>query len=218
MTMPATKRLAILGASGHGKVVAEIAELNGWQVAFYDDAYPEISKLEHWQVQGKGADLLVSLSDYDGCLVAIGNNRIRLEQMACLQAQKVHFPVLLHPSAVVSHYAQIDDGSVVMANAVVNPFATIGQGCIINTSATIDHDCVLADGVHISPGANLAGAVSVGARSWIGIGASVKQCLSIGSDVTVGAGSVVIEDIADHLTVAGVPAKILSQKVSTSKC
>ena len=30
-------KLAILGASGHGKVVADIAELNGYDVVFFDD-------------------------------------------------------------------------------------------------------------------------------------------------------------------------------------
>src|SRR5690606_24126355 len=34
-------RLAILGASGHGKVVADCAELCGWSVVeFFDDAWP----------------------------------------------------------------------------------------------------------------------------------------------------------------------------------
>ena len=34
--------LAILGASGHGKVVAEIAELQGWKkIVFFDDAFPK---------------------------------------------------------------------------------------------------------------------------------------------------------------------------------
>jgi sugar O-acyltransferase (sialic acid O-acetyltransferase NeuD family) len=203
------KRLAILGASGHGKVVAEIAELNGWDVVFFDDAFPSVTCLAHWAVVGNTQDLLQKLSEFEGCFVAIGNNRFRLDKQKMLMEKGAIFPALIHPTAVVSRYAKIGAGSVVMAGAIINPFAQINQACIVNTAATIDHDCVLAIGVHISPGANLAGAVTVCECSWIGIGASVKQCLQIGSNVVVGAGAAVVSDVADNLTVVGVPAKTL---------
>ncbi|UQB43353.1 acetyltransferase [Thiomicrospira microaerophila] len=203
------KRLAILGASGHGKVVADIAELNGWDVVFFDDAFPRVSHLAHWSVMGNTQDLLADLQRFDGCFVAIGNNRIRLDKQQMLAEKGATFPVLIHPSAVVSRYAKVEAGCVVMAGAVVNPFALVQQACIINTSATIDHDCVLAEGLHISPGAHLAGAVSVGTCSWVGIGASVKQCVKIGAHVVVGAGAAVVKDVSDGLTVVGVPAKPL---------
>lgn len=201
------RRLAILGASGHGKVVAEIAELNDWQVFFFDDAYPSIQQLAHWSIVGTTQDLLNSLQQYDGCFVAIGNNRIRLDKEKLLLESGAYFPVLIHPSAVVSGYASVGAGSVVMAGAMINPFAQIGQACIINTASTVDHDCALADGVHISPGAHLAGGVSVGECAWVGIGSAVKQCLHIGSNTLVGAGAAVVANVADGLTVAGVPAK-----------
>ncbi|MBE0484487.1 MAG: acetyltransferase [Bacterioplanes sp.] len=201
--------MAILGASGHGKVVAEIAELNGWDVVFFDDAFPSVNGLAHWPVVGSTHDLLNDLQRFDGFFVAIGNNRIRLDKQRMLAQKGATFPVLIHPSAVVSRHANVQAGCVVMAGAVVNPFALINQACIVNTAATIDHDCVLAEGVHISPGANLAGAVSVGACSWVGIGASVKQCVKIGANVVAGAGAAVVSDVADNLTVVGVPAKVL---------
>ncbi|CAN8138926.1 UDP-N-acetylbacillosamine N-acetyltransferase [uncultured Thiomicrorhabdus sp.] len=204
------KRLAILGASGHGKVVAEIAELNGWEVTFFDDAYPEVCKLEHWPVEGNTDGFIASKTDFDAAFIAIGNCSVRLNLQQRLSSLGVVFSILIHPSATVSRLAKLQAGTVVMAGAVINPFAEIGQSCIINTSATIDHDCVLADGVHISPGANLAGAVSVGECSWIGIGASVKQCVSIGENVVVGAGAAVVCDIPDNQTVVGVPAKPLA--------
>lgn len=204
------KRLAILGASGHGKVVADIAELNDWDVVFFDDAYPGVACLEHWLVVGNTDDLLAVLQDFDGCFVAIGNNKVRLAKKKLLMEKSVEFPVLIHPSAVVSRYAKFGRGTVVMAGAVINPFVQVGQACILNTATTIDHDCVLDDGVHISPGANLAGSVSVGKYSWIGIGASVKQCSVIGSNVVVGAGAAIVSDVQDNITVVGVPARPLS--------
>lgn len=201
------KRLAILGASGHGKVVAEIAELNGWDVVFFDDAYPKVSELEVWQVIGKTKDLLKTSDDFDGCFVAIGNNAIRLEKYGLLKSYGVVLPCLVHPMAIVSRYSKIPSGSVVMAGVVINPFVKIGECCILNTACTLDHDCVLADGVHISPGVNLAGEVNVGKASWVGIGASVKQCINIGKDATIGAGAVVVKDMPDNVVAVGVPAR-----------
>ena len=203
------KKLAILGASGHGKVVAEIAELNGWDVVFFDDAYPDLQTIEHWSLAGTTHTLMDFVNQFDGCIVAIGNCRIRLAKQLELENIGFSFPKLFHPNAIISRFSTIGAGSVFMANAVINPFVTVGKACIINTSATVDHDCLLADGVHISPGVNIAGAVSVGECSWIGIGSAVKQCLQIGSDAMVGAGAAVVSDIPNDLTVVGVPAKPL---------
>ncbi|MCX0429256.1 MULTISPECIES: acetyltransferase [Aeromonas] len=204
-------KCAILGASGHGKVIAELAELNGFkEIIFFDDRFPELMQLAHWQVKGCTTDLLALVQDFDLVVVAIGNNSTRLQKLRVLQQFGAKLVPLVHPHATVSGYAQLGEGTVVMAHAVVNAFATVGVGGIINTSATVDHDCVLADGVHISPGAHLAGGVCVGEHSWIGIGAQVNQLICIGNKVIVGAGATVIRDIPDFQTVVGTPAVVIS--------
>jgi sugar O-acyltransferase (sialic acid O-acetyltransferase NeuD family) len=207
------KRLAILGASGHGKVVAEIAELLRWtEIIFFDDAWPTITQNGPWQICGNSQRLESEASQFEGIIVAIGNNEIRLAKSKEIRNKGLPLVTLIHPKAIVSQYATIDEGSVVMAGAVINPFAKIGLAAIINTSATIDHDCILGNGVHVSPGAHLAGAVSVGHRTWIGIGAVIKQCLQIGADTIVGAGSVIVKNIPDGQTVIGVPGKSYAQR------
>ena len=74
-----TKRLAILGAGGHGKVVADAALLNKeWsQVAFYDDAYPETATNGRWEISGTSADLLNCFDQFAGVIIAIGNNKTK---------------------------------------------------------------------------------------------------------------------------------------------
>lgn len=201
-------RLAILGASGHGKVVADTAECCGWMcIEFFDDAWPTLQINGAWRVAGDTAALLGRLSEFDGVVVAIGNNPIRHAKLLELQAAGAQLATLVHPAASVSRYAAVGAGSVVFAGAVVNTDAAIGVGAILNTGSSIDHDCVLGDAVHISPGTRLAGGVRVGDLSWIGIGASVRQLISVGQRVMVGAGSVVVSDIPNDVTVAGVPAK-----------
>lgn len=202
---------AILGASGHGKVIAEIAELNGYdEIHFFDDRWPSLQDVEHWHVYGDSDVLLEKATEYDLVVVAIGNNHVRLSKIKALEQAGASLIPLIHPSASVSRYAQLGFGTVVMANAAVNPFVTVGAGCIINTSSSVDHDCIISDGVHISPGANIAGGVTIAEYSWIGIGSQVKQLVTVGTNATIGAGATVIHDVVDNATVVGTPASPLS--------
>lgn len=203
-------KLAILGASGHGKVLADMAELLGWnEVIFFDDAWPDITQNGHWPVAGNTVALLNKLSEFDGILVGIGNNTIRLAKQAQLNACGARLITLVHPAAIVSRYVHIGVGSVVMAGAVINVDTHIGDTCIINTNASIDHDCILAAGVHVSPAAALAGGVKIGCGAWVGIGASVRQLIEIGAEAVVGAGAVVVKPVLPATTVVGNPARLL---------
>jgi len=202
------RRLAILGASGHGKVVADTAECCGWDsIEFFDDAWPAMTVNGAWSVVGSTTELLERLTEFSGVIVAIGNNSIRLQKLQYLLEVRAPVVTLVHPSAYVSRHARLEAGSVVFAGANLNANAVIATGTILNTGCSVDHDCVLDEAVHISPGAHLAGGVRVGARSWVGIGASIRQLTSIGENVIVGAGAVVVDHVPDGLVVAGVPAK-----------
>jgi len=202
--------LAILGASGHGKVIAEIALASGrWQhVVFYDDAWPQ--KLQNGQFQIVGdTQRLLALEIKPEVVVGIGNNQIRLHKQAELVSAGFVVATVIHPTAVVSATAKISAGTVIMPGAVINADVHIAAGCIINSNAVVEHDCVLADGSHVSPGAALAGGVHLGEGTWIGIGASVIQQKKIGQYVLVGAGAAVVSDLPDNVTAVGVPARII---------
>lgn len=201
------KALAIIGASGHGKVVADAALRSGWQsVVFFDDSWPGLSESGDWQVEGNLIVFRRVYARFDGACVAIGNNAVRLRIHRELHAAGARLVTVIHPSAVVSEYAQIGSGCAIFANAVVNPFARVGHACIVNTAASIDHDCELADGVHVSPGGRLGGNVRIGEAAWIGIGASIKQGTVIGAGAIVGAGAAVVSEVSPGATVVGVPA------------
>ena len=204
------KRLAILGASGHGKVIAEIALSTDWDsVEFYDDAFPVKALLDSYSIHG-GLDKLLEKSNfYDGFHVAIGDNKTRLNILNQLLRLNFPCPNIISRSAVVSQSVSLGAGISIMENVVVNAKTILGDGVILNTSCSVDHDCNIASGVHISPGAHLAGDVSVGICSWVGIGSAIIQGKVIGDDSIIGAGSAVISNIPSGVTAVGVPSKII---------
>ncbi|MGG0276188.1 acetyltransferase [Bacillus rhizoplanae] len=200
-------RLLIIGASGHGKVAADIAlKMNKWQsVSFLDDDESVKSSMGI-EVIGKSADVFKYIEDCD-FFVGIGNNATREKIQKKLEAEGASIPILIHPSTVIGGQVELASGTIVMAGAVINCCTTIGKGCIINTGATIDHDNTIEDYVHVSPGAHLAGTVKVGRGTWLGIGSIVSNNIDITRRCKVGAGAVVVRDITETGTYVGVPAR-----------
>lgn len=200
-------KLIIIGASGHGKVVADIAiKMSKWQsIAFLDD--DEFIKTSMGlEVIGKTADALTYKDEAD-FFVAIGSNATREKIQVKLIEEGLNVVSLIHPSSVIGTDLEIGIGTAIMAGVVINSASRIGKGCIINTSSSLDHDNIIEDYVHISPGVNLAGTVRVGKGSWIGIGSVVSNNVKICSGCKVGAGAVVVKDITEPGTYVGVPVR-----------
>lgn len=194
------KKLVIIGASGHGKVIADIAVKSGYEEIVFLDDDNQIKECAGFPVVGKTSDANKIHGDK---IVAIGNANIRER----IQNGLNDVVTLIHPSAVISRRTEIGEGTVIMAGAVVNSDTVIGKGCIINTGATVDHDCRIDDYVHVSVGAHVAGTCEIGKRTWIGAGATVSNNITICGDSMIGAGAVVIKDIEKPGTYIGVPAK-----------
>ena len=201
------KRIAIIGASGHGKVVADIARLNQYEDIIFLDDNTELNSCGIYKVVGTSQEYVHYASQEYDLIVAIGNAKIRQRIQEQIENNGLCCATLLHPSAVIAEDVQIGSGTVVMANAVINPDTQIGKGCIINTCASVDHDNKIANYVHVSVGAHLAGSVLVGQRTWIGIGSVISNNLEICEDCTIGAGAVVVRNITESGTYVGVPAE-----------
>lgn len=196
------KKIIIIGAGGHGKVVADIASENGYDnIVFLDDneaintcgGYPVIGRTS--AVEGIEADTIV----------AIGNAEIRRRIQESIDEK--YLVTLIHPDAVVAKDTSVGIGTVIMAGAVINPGTTVGKGCIINTCSSVDHDCNVGDFVHISVGTHLCGLVTIGNEAWIGAGATISNNVSICRKSIVGAGAVVVENIEEVGTYIGIPAR-----------
>lgn len=208
------KPVIIVGASGHGKVVADIViKSHDILVGFLDDN-ENLKEFAGYPVLGRTSDYIKHTDCF--MIIAIGKSDIR-EKFATEMEGKVIWYTGIHPSAQISTLnVKIGSGSVIMANAVVNSNSSIGQHCIVNTSAIVEHDNTIADFVHISVGVRLGGNVCVGKSTWIGIGSTVNNNINICDNCMIGAGAVVIDDITESNTYVGIPAKILNKHYSNS--
>lgn len=199
------KNVIIIGAGGHGKVVADIVLASGDKLlGFLDDGKRKGTEILGIPVLGC-VDDFVHYSDAE-FVIAVGNAAARKQIAEKLNSAS--FYTAIHPSAVVSSLdTHIGEGTVVMVNCVVNPCAFIGNHCILNTASVIEHDNVIRDYAHISVGAKLGGNVSVGESTWVGIGAVISNGVSVCSDCMIGAGTVVVQSITEPGTYVGVPAR-----------
>lgn len=206
------KEVVIAGAGAHCKVVLDII-LDGGE-------YKPAGLLD---ICGEKELLGVPVIGTDDCLeelfasgmrygfAAVGNNRLREKIVRKMEAIGYQLIMPVSRYAVISPFAKLGAGTVVMPGAVVNACAHIGRGCILNTNCSVDHDCEIGDFVHIAPGCALSGTVSIGRGSFIGTGARVIDRITIGEQVMLGAGAVAVRDLPNRCTAVGVPAKIIEE-------
>lgn len=189
------KKLAIIGAGGHGKVVGEIALLNEYNIVdFFDDQANEINDFP-FNVVDTLNYLEEHQNEYDDFFVAIGDNKLRRDKIVWLKKNKMNIVNLIHPKSVISKFCSLGLGTCAMANSTVNPGAIIKEGVIVNTSASVDHDCVIDDYAHISPNCSLSGNVKIGKFTHLGTGTSVHPGINIGDNVKTGIGARIFKDI-----------------------
>ena len=197
------KKIIIVGAGGHGKVIADIASKCGYtDIMFIDDNSSVKTCMGCKVIGGLAVAECYKDSDY---IVAIGNAKLRERIQQDLILKGMNVVTLIHPSAVIGMNVTIGVGTVIMAGAVVNPDSKIGDGCIINTSSSVDHDNEICDYAHISVGSHLAGTVRIGKYSWVGAGAVVSNNISICDECMIGAGAVVVKNIDVSGTYVGIP-------------
>lgn len=195
------EKIYLYGASGHAKVIIDILKANGRQIEGLFDDNPDLKELS-------GYPILHEKRKRVPLIVSIGNNKIRkmiAENIDCI------FEKGIHPSAIISESAEIQEGTVVMQGSIIQADVKIGKHCIINSGSSIDHECILENYVHISPHATLCGNVSVGEGTWIGAGSTVIQGVKIGKWCIIGAGSIVTKDIPDNVLAVGNRCKIIKE-------
>lgn len=204
--------IIIVGAGGHGRVLADALLLSGQTVLGFVDADTILHDTTIMGLKVLGDDARLLAGDWPEAILVNGiggppGGRVRRDVQTRLEAEGRRFIGVRHPAAVVSPFAEIDDTAQLLARAVVQAGAVVAYGCIVNTAAVIEHDCRLESFTHCAPGSILCGDVRIGATCHIGAGAMVREGVTLGDGVVVGAGAVVVDDHAGPALLLGVPAR-----------
>lgn len=219
----AVERLMLVGASGHGLVIADIVRRQRRDViiGFLDSGKPVGAGPAGLPILGPGEAVAELAGQYGvtDVIVAVGHNDVRRRCVAMLLGKmpELRFATAIHHSAVVAEGVEIGEGTVVMAGAVINPGCRIGRHCIVNTGACLDHESVMGDFSSLAPGVVTGGNVLIGEGAAIGLGASIIHGISIGRETVIGAGAVVAKDIPANMVAMGVPARVTRKRQSCEK-
>jgi sugar O-acyltransferase (sialic acid O-acetyltransferase NeuD family) len=210
--------LIVVGGGGHAKVLVSTLFLLRQKVLGFVDLNRSMPPLFG----------IANLGD-DDAVFAHSPDQVRLvngvgSTSSTIQRQRIYekfvkrgfvFESVIHPSAMVAPEVEIGAGVQIMAGAVLQPGTSLGDNVIVNTGACVDHDCLIEAHAHIAPRAVLSGNVHIGRGSHIGTGATIIQGIRVGAAAIVGAGAVVIRAVPDEVTVAGVPAEIVTHRVTS---
>lgn len=199
--------MILYGASGHAKVVIDCLLANKVNITGIFDDNQELVTLIDIKVIGTYKHDHLS---NEKIIISIGDNLTRKKVSKKI---KHAFGKTIHPSAIISKFARIDEGTVIIHRSIIQSGSRIGKHCILNTMCSVDHDCLLEDFVHISPNAVLCGNVKIGEGTLIGAGASVIPGIRIGKWCVIGAGAAIIDDVPDNSLIVGVPGKLIMNKI-----
>jgi sugar O-acyltransferase (sialic acid O-acetyltransferase NeuD family) len=203
-------QVLVLGAGGHAGVVTDILR----------QQHRQIIGLVSPQLEVKLAVLqgIMHYTDDDQVLAFAPQEIVLVNGLGSLPSHSLRhdlyhkfsqlgycFETLIDQSAIISPYAELEEGVQVMPRAVIMAGAKVGANSIINTGAIIEHDCQIGANNHIAPGVTLSGGVITKDKVHIGTGAVVIQAVTINSNATIGAGAVVTCDVDEYAIVY--PAK-----------
>lgn len=198
--------IAIIGASGHARVIIDIVEREGIHriAGLFDRSLARGARVCGYEVIGTDDD---AREWTGGLIVAIGDNWTR-SRVVERTGQRT-FVAAIHPSAQIARGVEIGEGSVIMAGVVVNTGARIGRHCILNTRCSLDHDSTLGDFASLGPNATTGGGVEIGEFAAVALSASILHGKRVGAHTVIGAGSTVTGDLRNNVVAYGTPARVI---------
>ena len=107
----------------------------------------------------------------------------------------------------------VGPGTIILAGSVLTADVVMGRHVVVMPNCTLTHDDIVDDYVTFAAGVAVGGVARIGEAAYLGMNASVRQKVSIGAGATIGMGAVVLTDVPEGQTWAGVPARELGVRL-----
>ncbi len=213
--MSEIKRIAIVGGSGNGRVVAQVVEdmakagHNIEVAGFLNDHEPIGSMIGDYEVIGRPRewDALGPEVQIVFALLSVGKMKERSELLSSLAVPEARLATLIHPTAVVGGDVSVGKGTVIFSYVTCQPGSSVGSNSIVRAGANLGHDAQVSDFVDIGPNCTLCGYSRVERGAHIAPNAVVRDSVSVGEYGVLSAGSVALKDIEPHTVWMGNPAR-----------
>lgn len=201
-------KLVIIGAGSLGIMALDAAINQGnyllEQILFIDDGKQKGEKIYGVPIIGGIIEIEnLDLNNHE-FIIAIANNKVRKEIAETYDLKYIN---IIHPAAVISSFAEIGVGNIILPNVSIDPETVIHNHVIINKNTSLGHNVIMKNYSQVSPGCQLGG--TVGECTFIGLGATLLPNIKIGDYSTIGAGAVVNKEIPNNCKAIGVPAKVI---------
>lgn len=205
------RKFCIVGTGGFGRetllVLIDVLSAVGEQL---DNQAVFLVSDEYYQEPEIMGVPVIKLSEFDEyayqVVVAIGEPLAR-KAMVDQLPNDTCYTTLVHPTAVLSAWVTLGEGSIVCAGVVMTCNIQVGSHAHFNLNSTVGHDCVIGDFFTSAPGVNISGNCTFGDFVYFGTNASVKEGIRLCDEVTVGMGAVVVKHIDSKGVYIGNPCK-----------
>jgi sugar O-acyltransferase (sialic acid O-acetyltransferase NeuD family) len=213
-TINKMKKIAIFGAGGFGREVEWLIDdinqkQSTWEfIGYFDDDFSHVTKTDSGYFLG-GTEKLNEWKEELDIVFAIGNPLVKRTIINRITNAKLNFPVLIHPSVIMSDKTEIGKGAIICAGNIITVDIKIGEHVILNLCCTVGHDTCIGNYCSFMPTVNISGEVRCGEAVYVGTGVKIINQVEIGDETIIGAGAVVAKSLPAKCTAVGIPAKPL---------
>lgn len=210
--------LYALGIGHNTPVFIDLAESCGHSIAgLYHFNDTRTGEIDHgFEIIGSFNDLF-SRDSLAGMsfLLTMGDNFIRENLIRTIVGKGGTVPTLIHPTAVISRFAEISDtGVYISAFTHVQADTRIGEGTILLSGVNVSHTNSIGRYCFVAGGATIGAYTTVEDFVFVGQGALTisGKVGHIGKNSLIGARALVTHDVEPGSIVAGMPAKCIDRR------
>jgi sugar O-acyltransferase (sialic acid O-acetyltransferase NeuD family) len=206
--------LVLLAGSGLAREVMSMRQ-SGYRVigVLDDDESLHGHDISGVEVLG-GLDLAAQLSCcFAVCIGPGSGRRAVVRRLARLGVEQRRYATLVDETAAVSANSLVGAGSIILAGCVLTADVLVGRHVVLMPNCTLTHDDIIDDYATLAAGVAVGGVARIGEAAYLGMNSSIRQRVSVGADATIGMGAVVLSDVPEGQTWAGVPARELGVRL-----